>query len=63
MTMVNHLPLHRISKIVVKKSNHGVSENYNGVEFREIVFYDTNDEKFEVIAYGNEDDLITIEVK
>jgi len=64
MTMLNNLPLHRIKKIVIRESNHGVGETYSGVEFREIVFYDTNDEKFEVVAYGaNEDELITVEVR
>ena len=63
MTMLNNLPLHRIKKIVIRESNHGVGETYSGVEFREIVFYDTNDEKFEVVAYGNEDEIITVEVK
>ena len=63
MTMLNNLPLHRINKIVIRESNHGVGETYNGVEFREIVFYNDNDEKFTVVGYANEDDLITVEVK
>ena len=64
MTMLNNLPLHRIKKIVIRESNAGVGETYSGVEFREIVFYDNKGEKFEVVAYGaNEDELITVEVK
>ena len=63
MSMVEHLPLHRISKIVIRKANHGVTTTYNGVEFREIVFYDTNGETFEVTAYGFEKENILVEVE
>jgi len=63
MSMLNNLPLHRINKIVIRETNHGVGETYAGVEFREIDFYDTAGEKFTVVAYGNENDLITLEVK
>jgi len=63
MSMVDNLPLHKVSKIVIRKANHGVTTTYNGVEFREIVFYDTNGETFEVTAYGVEKDSIIVEVE
>ena len=63
MSMVDNLPLHRISKIVIRKANHGVTTTYGGVEFREFIFYDNTGEKFEVTAYGVEKENIIVEVE
>jgi hypothetical protein len=63
MSMVEHLPLHRISKIVIRKANHGVGGTYSGATFREFIFYDNTGEKFEVTAYGVEKENILVEVE
>ena len=63
MSILSYISLHDISKIVVKASNNGVGETYRGDEFREIVFYNIKGEKFTAVAYGNKDELVTVEVQ
>jgi len=63
MSALSYISLHNISKIIVRSSNHGVGETYCGAEFREIVFHNTKGERFTLVAYGNEDELVTVEVQ